>query len=88
MTDLGKLVGAEVRRVRKLRGLTARECAERAGFDRPNWVRLETGRHTPSIALLVRVAVVLRCPLSVLLAPAEVYADDLTRCELAALGAS
>lgn len=71
MTDLGKAIGAEVRRVRKQRGLTARACAERAGFERPNWVRLETGRHTPSIALLVRVAVALECPLSVLLEHVE-----------------
>jgi len=51
------------------RGMTQEELAQRAGTQQPNIARLESGRHTPSIDLLQRVAEALDARLVVHIEP-------------------
>jgi predicted transcriptional regulator len=46
----------QVARLRLERGLTQKELAQRVGTRQPNIARLESGRGTPSLGLLRRVA--------------------------------
>lgn len=49
-------VGARLRELRLAAGLTQAEVARRTGIHRPNVARVETGRHTPSLDTLRRIA--------------------------------
>ncbi len=55
-------IGEAVRRLREERGLTVTELAGRAGMQRPNLSRLESGKHEPSLHTLERVADALEVP--------------------------
>lgn len=52
-------LGAEIKRVRQLTGLSQQECADRYGVARHNWVRYETGVVELTPAKLTRIAQVL-----------------------------
>lgn len=54
--DLGQRVGHRVREIRHARGLSITDLSRRTGIAAPNLHRLESGRHVPSTATLVRVA--------------------------------
>lgn len=51
------------------RGMSQEELARRAGTKQPNIARLESGRHTPSLGLLRRVAEALDAELVVRIEP-------------------
>jgi transcriptional regulator with XRE-family HTH domain len=57
--DMRVLVGENVRRTRKLRGLTQEQFAERSGFSQQYLSSLENGRRNPSVITLYEIAVAL-----------------------------
>lgn len=65
---LGPRVGAAIVKLRKQRNLSQAALAERLEMAPPNLSRLESGKHVPSLDVLLRVANVLEVPLSALLA--------------------
>ncbi|MCS6798519.1 MAG: helix-turn-helix domain-containing protein [Myxococcota bacterium] len=52
----GAAIAARIRALRLAAGLTQKELAARAGMKRPNLVRVESGRHTPSLDTILRLA--------------------------------
>lgn len=54
--DWGRVVAANVRRLRKGRGLTQEQLAHDAGIDLTYLGGIERGRRNPSLAVLVRLA--------------------------------
>ena len=56
-------VAANIKRVRKLRGLSQRDM-ETYGFDLRNYQRLEAGDHSPSLYTVHKLAVALRVDIS------------------------
>ncbi len=52
----GAAIGARVRALRLEAGLTQADLAQRTGIYRPNIARVESGRHTPSLDTLSRLA--------------------------------
>ncbi|MCG9915435.1 MAG: helix-turn-helix domain-containing protein [Phenylobacterium sp.] len=54
--EWGRIVGANVRRLRKARGLTQEQLAHDAGIDLTYVGGIERGRRNPSLAVLVRLA--------------------------------
>lgn len=54
--NCAEAIGARIVALRKRQGLTQKVLAEHTGMCRVNLARLERGRHTPSLALIVRVA--------------------------------
>jgi transcriptional regulator with XRE-family HTH domain len=61
-------VGDKVRDLRKERGWSQQELADRAGISMQTVSNLETGRHVPEIATLSKIAGALGVPLPDLLA--------------------
>ncbi|MSQ14100.1 MAG: XRE family transcriptional regulator [Dehalococcoidia bacterium] len=66
--ETAQRIGAQLRALRKRRGLTVTALAQAAGMERPNLSRLEHGKHLPSLATLERVAKALRVPVAELVA--------------------
>lgn len=54
--DMRKLVGRNVRAVRKERGITQEELAERSGFSQQYISDLERGRRNPTVVSLYELA--------------------------------
>lgn len=65
--DLGPRVARQVQRVRRGKGWSVAELARRSGIAAPNVHRVESGRHVPSTATLVRLSEALEVPLAALL---------------------
>jgi len=65
--EWGKIVGANVRRLRGEQGLTQEQLAHDAGIDVTYLRGIEAGRRNPSVGVLVRVANVLDVHPSILL---------------------
>ena len=61
-------VGDKVRDLRKGRGWSQQELADRAAISMQTVSNLETGRHVPGIATLLKIAGALGVPLTDLLA--------------------
>ena len=57
--DMRALVGDNVRRTRKLRGMTQEQFAERSGFSQQYLSSLENGKRNPSVITLYEIAVAL-----------------------------
>lgn len=66
-----EIVGQNVRRLRKARGLTQEELAYGAGIDTRYVGGIERGEENPSVAVLVRIAEVLDVHPAVLLGDPE-----------------
>ena len=66
--DMRVLVGENVRRTRKLRGLTQEAFAEKSGFSQQYLSSLENGKRNPSVITLYEIAIAL-----------EVRPEDLLR---------
>ncbi len=66
------LVGPRLRRVRKERGVTLTEVAERTGISKSTLSRLENGQRKPSLELLLPLAQAYRVPLDDLVGAPEV----------------
>ncbi|MTT54194.1 helix-turn-helix domain-containing protein [Alcanivorax sp. VBW004] len=59
MEDLRKQVGERINALRRARGLTQNELAEKVELDGRHISRLETGKHYPSLDTLASMAAVL-----------------------------
>lgn len=57
-SPLAEIVGATIRDVRERRRVPQATAAELAGIDRVYLARIESGRRTPSLATLVKLAAV------------------------------
>lgn len=64
---IGASVGAQVKRRREQRGLTASELARRADLSKGSLSRIESGKGNPTIGSLEAISFALRLPLSDLL---------------------
>jgi len=67
--DIGPHVGANVAALRKREGMSQAELAKAANIRGPNLSRLETGKHVPTLDVLLRVARALQVSLGKLLGP-------------------
>lgn len=56
MKDLRKQVGERINALRRARGLTQNELAEKVALDGRHISRLETGKHYPSLDTLASMA--------------------------------
>jgi len=56
---LKKIVGENIRSIRKIKGFSQNEAAQRAGFTPSYWGYLERGQKNPSLELIEKVAAVL-----------------------------
>lgn len=61
----------QLARLRIAKGLTQEELAERSGLKQPNIARMETGKATPTLDTLRRVAAAMGYRLDVRFVPAE-----------------
>lgn len=67
MQDWRRIVGANVRRLRQVRGLTQEELAFRSKIDLTYMGGIERGRRNPSLLVMARIAKALSSDLSDLL---------------------
>ncbi|MGX1589003.1 helix-turn-helix domain-containing protein [Brevundimonas diminuta] len=65
-----KIIGANVRRLRKSRGLSQEALAGEAGLAMRHLGRIERGEGNPTVAVLVKLAEVLRVN------PADLYKEE------------
>ena len=68
MVDWRRIVGGNVRRLRKARGQTQEQLAFEAGLDLTYIGGIERGRRNPSLLAMVRIATALKVELEELLA--------------------
>ncbi len=64
MQDWRKIVGTNVRRIRKARGLTQEELAFESEIDLTYMGGIERGRRNPSLLVMARIAESLRVKLA------------------------
>ena len=64
MQDWRRIVGANIRRLRKDQGLTQEEVAFRAKIDLTYMSGIERGKRNPSLLVMVRIAKALSADLS------------------------
>ena len=57
--DMRKLVGRNVERLRRAKGLTQEQLAERSGFSQQYISGLENGRRNPTVVTLYEIATAL-----------------------------
>ncbi len=69
--DVGVVLGAHVRDMRKARSMSQQQLADRIGIARVNLARLEHGRHTPMVPTLIAIADALGVTLAQLVAPVD-----------------
>ena len=69
--DMRELVGRNVKRVRRERGLTQEQLAERSGFSQQYISGLEQGRRNPTIVSIYELATVLGVSHMELVRPTE-----------------
>ena len=65
--DFAKVVGARIKEVRKENGLTQEKLAEVAGYDSAYIGHVETGRYSPSVYTVWRMAKAMKIDISELL---------------------
>ena len=68
--DMRKLVGRNVSRLRREKGLTQEEVAELSGFSQQYLSSLERGRRNPTVVSLFQLAQALETSPVVLISPA------------------
>ena len=68
-----KIIGANVRRTRKMRGMTQEHLAMNAGLDLRYLGGIERGEHNPTLAVMVRLAEALE------LHPTELFNEEIER---------
>jgi transcriptional regulator with XRE-family HTH domain len=68
-----ELLGANVRGLRKQRGLTMKEAASLAGISEPGWQRVETGSRWPGPDTVEKIAQALGVHPPVLFAPERAW---------------
>lgn len=61
--------------IRKIKGLTQAEVAERAGISRTNVTRFESGEYNPTLEMLVKLAAAMDLDVSVTLKPKKYDAE-------------
>lgn len=70
-------VAQRVREAREKQGLRQEDIATMTGIARPNIVRIEQGRHVPSLTTLRKIADALRLDINTLTAKPEVAVEDI-----------
>jgi len=68
--DMRKLVGQNIERIRRLKGLTQEQLADRSGFSQQYLSGLERGRRNPTVVTLYEIATALG------VAPVDLLATD------------
>ena len=74
--DMRHLVGQNLRRARKAKGLTQEQLSERTGFAQQHLSELETGQGNPTVVTLYELAQVLDVTVAMLVTPPETSDDD------------
>jgi transcriptional regulator with XRE-family HTH domain len=69
MESVARRLGANVRHLREVRGLTQEQMARLAGVPRATWSHLESGAANPTLAVLQKAALALQVPFEELTAP-------------------
>jgi transcriptional regulator with XRE-family HTH domain len=69
--DMRRLVGQNLRRARKAKGLTQEQLSERTGFAQQHLSELETGLGNPTVVTLYELAQVLDVTVAMLVTPHE-----------------
>lgn len=77
--DMRKLVGRNVRRIRKEQGLTQEALAEKSGFSQQYLSGLEAGRRNPTVVSIFQLAEALGVSHVELVAPDEGKAEEYLR---------
>lgn len=75
VSEVSALLGARLRDLREVAGITLTELAQAAGISKAYLSRLESGERTLSLATLLTLAAALRIPVASLL-PSELDAHD------------
>lgn len=70
--DMRKLVGANVRRYREIKGLTQEQLSELSGFGQNYLSDLERGRRNPTVVTVYEIALALDTSAAALLTPAAI----------------
>ena len=71
--ELKKLIGNKIKTIRKQKGITQEKLAELIGIETPSMSNIETGKYSPSIETLQKLAEILNVK------PYEFYqVEDLT----------
>jgi len=73
--DLAQAFGTAVRALRTERGIAQEMLANLAGIERSHLGKIERGEHTPTLAIIFKIAGALECSTAVLMTRAE---DQLT----------
>lgn len=69
--ELAQAFGAAVRALRTERGIAQEALANLAGIERSHMGKIERGEHSPSLAILFKIAGALKCSTVVLMAEVE-----------------
>ena len=89
MARLRATVHSDVAPLRRARGLTQQQLARHVGVSRQTVVEIEAGGYNPSIALALRLSIVLQAPVEQLFSLSEDELADLReRAAQAATGAT
>lgn len=77
--DMRKLVGANFARIRRDRGLTQEQVAERSGFRQQYISGLESGRRNPTVVTLYELATALGVDHIALMQPSDADGEPLVQ---------
>ena len=69
------IIGARVKKYRKKRKMTQAQLAQKIRIHRPNVARIESGRHSNSLCMLMRVADALKIPVWKLVIKPHLYPE-------------
>ena len=72
----GPRVNYQIARLRIMRGLTQQQLADLIGAKQPSIARLESGKHTPTLDVLAKIASALKARLTVSIDPIEEEQHD------------
>lgn len=79
--DLLVIIGARIRHIRKIRGLTQSDLAASLKLSRPSIINIERGRHSLSMQSLVSLCKIFKCNYSDILPDVENYGKALAEAE-------
>jgi len=65
-SELSKLLGARIRKLREERNVSQQDLAALCNFDKSNMARIESGRTNPTFFTLYKISVALKVSLSLL----------------------
>ncbi len=80
--DVQDTLSANIRQLRRARGLTQEQLAKASGVPRATWAHLESGSANPTLAILIRVAAALQVSIEELISAPRATARLFRREEL------